>query len=68
MFQFEVDGYQYIVERDDEYDNIKNYHYCYKDGVEVKMPDAFYRTSPYTWLTKEQFTKHIRTLEVFVQG
>ena len=68
MLQFEVNGYQYVVERDYEDDNIKNYHYCYKRGREIKMPVEFYNTSPYRILSRDEFAQYVRTVEVFIQG
>ena len=66
---FIVDGYEYYTELDEEPDNKKLFHYCRReDGTEIKMPSAFYNHTPYELMTVEEFTKHIRTVEVFNQG
>lgn len=61
-------GYEYRVYEDVEEDNIKLFHYCYKDGKQVNMPLEFYNHSPYRTMAPEEFVKHVQTLEVFVQG
>ena len=66
--QYEVDGYQYRTADDIEDDNIKTFHYCFKDGKEVKMPYDFYNTSPYRLVKREDFQRYIKDLTVFIQG
>jgi len=61
-------GYEYRIYEDIEDDNIKIFHYCYKDGFLVKMPEEFYNYTPYATMSPAEFVKHIQTLEVFAQG
>lgn len=61
-------GYEYRIYEDVEIDNIKIFHYCYKDGKEVSMPREFYNYTPYDTMSPAEFVKHIQTLEVFAQG
>ena len=61
-------GYEYRPLDDVEEDNIKTFHECYKDGVRIKMPDAFYCHSPYSLISYDEFVKHVQSVEVFVQG
>jgi hypothetical protein len=67
-FQYVVNGYEYRTFDDIEDDNIKTFHYCYKDGVEIKMPREFYNTSPYSLVKQEDFQRYIKDLTVFIQG
>lgn len=66
--QYKIDGYEYRTYDDVEDDNIKTFHYCFKDGVEVKMPYDFYNTSPYRLVKREDFQRYIKDLTVFIQG
>ena len=52
---YEYKGYQYRTYLDIEEDNMKTFHYCYKEGVEVKLPYAFYNHSPYSDVPYESF-------------
>lgn len=61
-------GYEYRPWDDVEEDNIKTYHECYKAGQRVSMPEAFYCTSPYEYVSFEDFVKYVQTVEVFIQG
>jgi hypothetical protein len=51
---------------DIEEDNQKIFHYCYKDGKEVKMPREFHNMSPYSYITPDEFRNFM--LEAFVQS
>jgi len=61
-------GYEYRPWDDVEPDNIKTFHECYKDGKRIRMPREFYNHSPYSLMTRDEFVKHVQTVEVFVQG
>ena len=61
-------GYEYRPWDDVEEDNIKTFHECYKHGMRISMPDAFYNHSPYTLITFEEFVGYVQTVEVFIQG
>ena len=61
-------GYEYRTWDDVEEDNIKTYHECYKAGQRVEMPEAFYCTSPYEYVSFDDFVKYVQTVEVFIQG
>jgi len=61
-------GYEYCPWDDVEEDNIKTFHECYKNGKRVHMPREFYNHSPYSLMTRDEFVKHVQTVEVFVQG
>lgn len=67
-FHFKVGEYEYHTFDDVEDDNIKTFHECYKHGVRIDMPYDFYNHSPYSLMTVKEFTEHVRSLEVFVQG
>jgi hypothetical protein len=68
MEEFSINGYVYCTERDVEDDVIKIFHYCFKNGIEIKMPNAFYQHSPYSYITREEFANYLQSVEVFVQG
>jgi uncharacterized protein YacL (UPF0231 family) len=61
-------GYEYRTWDDVEEDNIKTFHECYKDGQRIQMPVDFYNHSPYSYMTRDEFVKHVQTVEVFIQG
>lgn len=65
---YEYLGYEYRIYEDREEDNIKLFHYCYKDGREIQMPNGFYQQSPYTLIDLDIFKEFVHTLEVFIQG
>jgi len=67
---FEVNGYEYWTDLDVEPDgdNQKLWHYCFKKETEIQMGNGFYSHSPYKYMSKEEFAKHIQTVEVFNQG
>ena len=65
---FTVNEYEYWTDEDVEPDVRKLWHYCFKNGHQIKMRSEFYNHSPYSVMTREEFTKHIMTVEVFIQG
>jgi uncharacterized protein YacL (UPF0231 family) len=66
--RYKYKGFEYRTFDDVEEDNIKTFHYCYKDGKEIKMSYEFYNTSPYELVAVEDFKKFVDTLEVFIQS
>lgn len=68
--EYEYKGYQYRTYRDVEEDNIKTFHLCYKDGKEVSLSRAFYNTSPYRYVKREDFERYVdeEILVDFVNG
>jgi hypothetical protein len=66
--QYEYKGYQYRTYLDVEDDNQKLFHYCFKDGKEIKMPYDFQNSSPYRRVSPEAFINFVQDLEVFIQG
>jgi hypothetical protein len=64
--QYEINGFQYRTYLDIEEDNQKIFHYCYKDGKEIKMPREFQNHSPYSYITPDEFRNFM--LEAFVQS
>lgn len=66
QLQFEYNGYQYRTYDDYEEDNIKTFHYCYRNGREIRMPRDFYNHSPYSLMTREQFINHCQSVEAFL--
>jgi uncharacterized protein YacL (UPF0231 family) len=67
---YEYKGFEYRTWDDREEDNIKTFHECWKDGKEVKMPYAFYNTSPYSFVEREDFVAFVQQIELteFVKG
>ena len=65
---FTVNEYEYWTDEDVEPDVRKLWHYCFKDNKEVKMSSEFYNHSPYRFMSREDFTSHVMTLQVFIQG
>lgn len=65
---FSYNDYQYRTWEDREEDNCKIFHECYKDGVRIVMPGEFYNHSPYSYMDRAEFARHVQTVEVFVQG
>lgn len=59
VFQFEYMGFQYRTYSDIEDDNIKIFHYCFKDGEEVDLPYAFYNHSPYSLVSEAEFRSFV---------
>jgi hypothetical protein len=66
--QYTANGYEYRTYLDIEEDNQKIFHYCYKDGVEIKMPYEFYNHSPYSYMPKDKFVAFTQHLVVFLQS
>ena len=66
--QYKYKGFEYRTFDDVEEDNIKTFHYCYKDGKAIKMPYEFYNHSPYSLISVEEFKEFIDTVEVFIQS
>ena len=69
-FVYEYNGFQYRTYDDVEEDNIKTFHYCFKNGKEVKMPYEFYNTSPYRKVKYEDFVEFVSQVALveFVRG
>lgn len=69
-FEYEYNGYQYRTWKDYEDDNIKIFHECYKDGVEVDLGREFVNTSPYRYVKPEDFRRYVdaRALVDFVES
>lgn len=61
-YRFSIDGYEYRTYLDVEEDNMKIFHYCYKDGLEVKMPYDFYNHTPYEYMTVEEFKRFLEAV------
>ena len=57
--RYEYKGYQYRTYDDVEDDNIKTFHFCFKDGQEVFLCDEFYQTSPYRKVHPEDFKRFV---------
>lgn len=66
--RYKYNGFEYRTYDDVEDDNIKIFHYCYKDGKAIKMVPEFYNHSPYSLITVEEFKEFIDTIEVFIQS
>lgn len=66
--EYTVNDYEYRTYLDVEEDCMKLFHYCYKNGQEIRMPIEFYNESPYSKVKPEKFKQYIRELEVFIQG
>jgi 7-cyano-7-deazaguanine synthase in queuosine biosynthesis len=65
---FSYNNYQYRVWEDCDDDCIKIFHECYRDGERITMPTEFYNHTPYSLMSREEFVKHVQTVEVFIQG
>ncbi len=65
---FTYNGYEYCTWDDVEEDNIKTFHECYRAGQRIRMPVDFYNHSPYSLMSRNEFAKHVQTVEVFIQG
>jgi len=65
---YSVDGFEYWTYTDYEPDNKKLFHGCVRNGVEVKMPDAFYQHSPYSLITIQDFDRYVTSLEAWIQS
>lgn len=65
---FTVNEYEYWTDEDVEPDVRKLWHYCRKNGREIKMSNEFYNHTPYHKMTRQEFTSHVMTLQVFMQG
>jgi len=62
-FEYDYCGYQYRTYDDIEDDNIKTFHLCYKDGIEVKeISYGFFNTSPYSLVAYDDFRGYIDIL------
>jgi hypothetical protein len=57
--QYAYMGYEYRTYDDVEDDNIKTFHLCFKDGLEVKLPYEFYNHSPYSLVEVDTFKRLI---------
>ena len=66
--EYALRGYQYRTYLDIEDDNMKYFHYCFKDGVSVKMPAEFDNYTPYAKVKPAEFADFVNSLEVFIQG
>jgi hypothetical protein len=69
---FSYNGFEYRtwVEIEFDGDNMKTFHECWKDGKQVKMPRAFYNTSPYDLVEYKDFVAFVQQIELveFVRG
>jgi hypothetical protein len=61
-------GYEYRTYLEQEDDNQKLFHYCFKDGKEIDMGVNFYNESPYELMSPELFGIYVNQIEVFIQG
>jgi hypothetical protein len=61
---YDYKGFEYRTWDEHEEDNIKTFHECWKDGQEVKMPPAFYNTSPYDLVSREEFQRFVEAIEL----
>lgn len=61
-YHFTVDGYEYRTDLDVEEDNQKIFHYCFKDGLPVKMPYDFYNHTPYDYMSVDEFKQFLEAL------
>jgi uncharacterized protein YacL (UPF0231 family) len=70
MKHYTYKGFEYRIWEDVEEDNIKIFHECWKDGQQVKMPDAFYNHSPYSLVSLDEFVAFVQQIELveFVRG
>ena len=68
--KYVYNGFEYRIYDDIEEDNIKTFHYCYKDKKEVKMPYEFYNHSPYSLVPVEEFKRYVDMIALveFVRG
>lgn len=66
--QYSINGFDYCTYLDIEEDNQKIFHYCFKDGKEIKMPYEFYNHSPYSYITPDEFVAYTQHLIVFLQS
>ena len=57
-------GYEYSPYEEVEFDgeNMKIFHYCFKDGKEVKMVSDFYNESPYRFIDYSKFVQYIDSI------
>lgn len=62
MTHYEYQGYEYQTWDEVTEDNIKTFHECWKDGKEVKMSRDFYNHSPYRLIERDEFIKHVQSL------
>jgi hypothetical protein len=61
-------GFRYRPYYEEEDDNCKIFHECYKDGQRITMPREFYNHSPYERMDMAMFSHYVQQLEVFIQG
>ena len=61
-YRFTVGEYEYRTYLEVEDDNMKIFHYCYKDGLEVKMPYDFYNYTPYDYMSVEEFKRFLEAV------
>ena len=61
-YRFTVDGYEYRTYLDVEDDNMKIFHYCYKDAKQVAMPREFSNYTPYEYMTAAEFKQFLEML------
>lgn len=66
--RFSYLGYEYHTYEDRDDDCIKLFHYCFKDGRQIDMPNEFYNYTPYENMAYSEFVAFIQRVEVFVQG
>ena len=66
--EYNLRGYEYRTYLDIEEDNMKIFHYCFKDGRRITMPADFDNHSPYCKVSPDEFREFINELEVFIQG
>lgn len=62
MIHYTYKGYEYRTEEDVEDDNVKIFHYVFKDGKRVDMPKYFYNYSPYSYVSYELFVDAVDRL------
>ena len=58
-YQFSVGEYEYRTDLDIEEDNMKIFHYCFKDNERIKMPHAFYNYTPYDYVSVDEFKQFL---------
>ena len=70
LTHFTYQGYEYRTWDDVDDDVIKTYHECWREGCEVRMPRAFYNTSPYELVKYEDFCGYVDQVRVaeFFEG
>lgn len=66
--EYALRGYEYRTYLDVEEDNMKYFHYCFKDGRRIEMPAGFDNYTPYDKITPQEFADFVSNLEVFIQG